>query len=145
MPMPALVDVNVWFPILLERHEHHRVAMRWWEGLDAGEACWCRAVQQAVLRLLSNETIMGEDVLLPEQAWEAWERLTLDERCAFLPLEPGGIDADWHAHIIGCVATPKLWMDAYLAAWAKGAGLTLATFDKGFRRFPLEKLCLLTP
>ncbi len=32
--------------------------------------------------------------------------------------------------------TPKLWNDAYLAAFARAAGYTLTTFDKGFSRYP---------
>lgn len=119
--------------------------MRWWEALEAGKACWCRPIQQTVLRLLTNEAIMTENVLSPEQAWEVWEKLLPDERTAFLPLEPAGIEAHWRFHLTGRAPTPKLWMDAYLAAWAKAAGLAFTTFDKGFRQFSLEKLQLLTP
>jgi uncharacterized protein len=36
----------------------------------------------------------------------------------------------------GCWAfTPRLWTDAYLAAYAQASGLTLVTFDQGFRQF----------
>lgn len=31
--------------------------------------------------------------------------------------------------------SPKLWMDAYLAAFAVTAGLTMVTIDVGFRQF----------
>ena len=31
--------------------------------------------------------------------------------------------------------SPKLWQDAYLAAFAVAAGLSLVTFDQGFRKF----------
>ena len=32
-------------------------------------------------------------------------------------------------------ASPKVWMDAYLAAFAIGAGLRLVTLDKDFNNF----------
>jgi uncharacterized protein len=31
--------------------------------------------------------------------------------------------------------TPRLWPDAYLAAYAQASGLVLVTFDQGFRQF----------
>jgi uncharacterized protein len=86
---------------------------------------------------------MGDDTLTPDEAWLAWEKLILDERTAFLPLEPTGLEDAWQRHITGRTATPKLWMDAYLAAWAKSAQLTLVSFDSGFKNFRLQSLTLL--
>lgn len=141
--MPALVDANVWLPILHAGHIHHAVAHQWWSRQTDGSCCWCRPVQQTILRLLTNRTILGDATLSPEEAWLVWEKLSRDERVAFLPLEPVDIDAAWQRNIAGRVATPKLWMDAYLAAWAESARLSLVTFDSGFRHFSLESLLLL--
>jgi toxin-antitoxin system PIN domain toxin len=143
--MPALVDANVWLPILCARHSHHAVATAWWNAQAAASCCWCRPIQQTILRLLTNRTVMGEDTLTPDEAWLVWEKLALDERCALLPLEPVGLEDAWQRHIAGRAATPKLWMDAYLAAWAETARLTLVTFDSGFRSFPLASLQILQP
>ena len=143
--MVALVDANVWLPLLLGDHVHHDPAWAWWSGQAAGACCWCRPIQQTVLRLLTNRTVMGEAVLNPEAAWLVWEKLVLDERCAFLPLEPEGLDALWEQNISGPAATPKLWMDAYLAAWAEAARLGFVTFDAGFSAFTLRNLQLLVP
>jgi uncharacterized protein len=41
--------------------------------------------------------------------------------------------------------SPNLWTDAYLAAFAKCAGLRLITFDDGFSRFRGVELLLLKP
>ena len=35
----------------------------------------------------------------------------------------------------GATFSPKVWNDAYLAAFARTAGLTLITFDRGFAQF----------
>ena len=31
--------------------------------------------------------------------------------------------------------SPKVWSDAYLAAFAEAAGIGMVSFDKGFRKF----------
>lgn len=142
--MSALVDANVWLPILVERHEHHRRARAWWDSAGLGEACWCRPIQQTILRLLCNRTIMEDDVFTPENAWWLWEQLVMDERTAFLPLEPADLHDQWSRNIRGRTASPGLWMDSFLAAWAECAGLALVTFDVDFRRYPLTLLELLT-
>jgi toxin-antitoxin system PIN domain toxin len=143
--MPALIDANVWLPILVERHQHHAPATAWWHGQQSATCCWCRPIQQTVLRLLTNHSVMGEGTLTPDAAWLVWEKLILDERCAILPMEPVGLDSAWRKNIATRAATPKLWMDAFLAAWAQTAGLAFVTFDAGFKSYPLENLQLLTP
>ena len=143
--MTALVDANVWLPILVARHAHSRMAQTWWQNRSAGSCCWCRPVQQTVLRLLTNRTVMGEDTLSPDDAWLLWEKLILDERCAFLPMEPAGLEEAWRRNISGRAASPKLWMDAYLAVWADSAGLLFVTFDGGFRAFSAGHLNVLEP
>jgi predicted nucleic acid-binding protein len=49
--------------------------------------------------------------------------------------EPGGLEAIWHTLAQRSTASPKLWMDANLAAFAIAGGLTLVTFDGGFNQF----------
>lgn len=44
----------------------------------------------------------------------------------------------------GIAASPKLWMDAYLAAFARSAGYTLVTTDAAFTQFADLDLRLLT-
>lgn len=143
--MPSLVDANVWLPLLDNRHPHHSVASVWWERQSVADCCWCRPIQQTVLRLLTNRTVMGDDTHNSDEAWLAWEKLVLDERCALLPLEPAELNAAWRKNITGRAATPKLWMDAYLAAWADAASLAFVTFDTGFKNFQLRNLQLLRP
>ena len=141
--MIALVDANVWLPVLVESHEHHAVATAWWRERAAASCCWCRPVQQTVLRLLTNRSVMGGNTHTPAAAWLVWEKLVLDERAAFLPLEPVGLDEAWRTNIATRQSTPKLWMDAYLAAWAATAGIAFVTFDSGFKSYPLPELQLL--
>ncbi len=143
--MDALVEANVWLPILVERHEHHRPATTWWEKRTPGSATWCRFTQHAILRLLTNRVVMGDAVRSPTDAWETWQRLILDERTAFMPTEPPDLDDLWRSNIETRAPTPKLWTDAYLAALAESARLEMVTFDAGFKQFSLSRITVLRP
>ncbi len=49
--------------------------------------------------------------------------------------EPYALDAVWRQLTDGDTPSPKLWMDAYLAAFAITAGLRLVTLDTDFRNY----------
>jgi len=99
----------------------------------------------AILRLPTNRSVTGDETHTPDGAWLSWQKPVLDERCSLLPLEPAELAAEWRKKITGRDATPKPWIDAYLAAWAHAAGLALATFDTGFRNYQPRNLQLLKP
>jgi predicted nucleic acid-binding protein len=44
--------------------------------------------------------------------------------------EPRNLEAELRALTAGATSSPKTWMDAYLAAFAEAANLTLVTFDR---------------
>jgi toxin-antitoxin system PIN domain toxin len=131
----CLADVNVLLPLLVRHHEHHRMALRWFEGLHASQAVLCRFVQLALVRLLGNRTIMREFVLSATSAWQLIEDLIEDERLEFAP-EPASLGSALPGLLIYSVPpTNKLLADAYLAAFAIAGSLRLSTFDKGFEQF----------
>ena len=49
--------------------------------------------------------------------------------------EPPGTFAIWQRLASRDTASPKVWMDAYLAAFAIGGGLRMVTLDQDFRNF----------
>lgn len=49
--------------------------------------------------------------------------------------EPRGSVVFWRRFASRNTASPKLWMDAYLAAFAQAGGLRLVTLDRDFRAF----------
>ena len=61
--------------------------------------------------------------------------------------EPPGVFAQWRSLAGLNTASPKVWMDAYLAAFAMSAGLLLVTLDRDFNNFVPHglDLDLLTP
>jgi len=75
---------------------------------------------------------MGDEVLSPPDAWETYRRLSSDFRVSFLA-EPDGFADNWSRVAGKLVPGPNAWTDAYLAAFASSANLTIATFDKSFR------------
>jgi len=77
---------------------------------------------------------MQQDVMIPDQAWDAYRVLRTDRRIVYLP-EPAGLPEIWHA-FAGDRVGPNLWTDAYLCTFAHAAGLILVTFDAKIPRSP---------
>ncbi len=50
--------------------------------------------------------------------------------------DPEGVDELLAQWVRDGIVTPRLWTDAYLAAFAVAGNLRLVTFDKDFERFP---------
>jgi uncharacterized protein len=65
-----------------------------------------------------------------------------DERIAWAD-EPRGLEASWKKLAAGSRASPKLWMDAYFAAFAITGGYRLVTTDRAFKQFKCLDLLLL--
>lgn len=134
-----LCDSNIWLALVLSRHVHHSAARRWFEAVDDRSAVFfCRATQQTLLRLLTNAAVLrpyGDPPLTNQQAWEAYEALLADDRIAFRREEPTGIEVQWKRFAIRDTASPKLWMDAYLAAFAVSGGYRMVTTDAAFDQF----------
>lgn len=99
---------------------------------------FCRATQQTFLRLLTNSAVLapyGNRPLTNSQAWKAYEAFIADHRIALRLDEPAEVESHWKRLAARNSASPKLWMDAYLAAFAIAAGLRLVTTDSAFRQF----------
>jgi toxin-antitoxin system PIN domain toxin len=137
--MSDLCDVNVWLALALEHHQHQPAARRWLEGIDTPHSVlFCRATQQSLLRMLTTAAVFapfGLDPLTNEAAWAAFDAFRADDRVALHTDEPRELDRLWKRYAVCDSASPKLWMDAYLAALAVTAGWRLVTTDRAFERF----------
>ena len=139
----CLVDVNVILALLVRQHEHHRRARKWFDAMGASEAGLCRIVHLALIRLLGNKALMGDDALSASAAWILIEELLMDERMEFLA-EPSGLDSVMTTLLNYPVPTGKLIADAYLAAFAICASRRVVTLDRGFLQFRGLAVQLLT-
>lgn len=126
-------DVNVWLALTHSRHVHHGIAAEWFLSLGDESIFFCRFTQLGLLRLLTNQQVMGSDVLTQRAAWRAYRRWYADERVEF-HREPESAEFERLFQEFSTKPHPstKLWADAYLAAFARTAGLTIVTFDRAF-------------
>lgn len=134
-----LCDANVWLALALSRHVHHQKVRRWFQAvLEPASILFCRATQQTFLRLLTNSSVLapyGNPPLTNAQAWKAYEAFAADDRVGLRVDEPAQLESHWKRLAGRDTASPKLWMDAYLAAFAITGDLRLVTTDSAFRQF----------
>lgn len=134
-----LCDSNVWIALALSGHAHHKSARAWFDAVEEpSSVLFCRATQQAFLRLLTNAAVLapyGNPPLTNLQAWSAWEALAADDRIVVQTTEPVGLTQRWKRLAVRKSAAPKLWMDAYLAAFALAGAHRLVTNDRAFEQF----------
>lgn len=142
-----LVDSGVWVALSIEVHEHHDAATTWLSTVvDSASVHFCRAAQQSFLRLITTAAVFaryGIQPLTNDRAWNTYEALLADHRIVFQEREPWGLEARWKELADRNSASPKLWMDAYLAAFAQAGGYQMVTTDAAFAQFDGIDLVLL--
>jgi uncharacterized protein len=136
-------DVNVWVALAYEGHQHHTSAKAWFTRFDE-PAYFCRFTQLGLLRLLTHPSVMGEDVRSQKESWLIYDSFLQDDRVAFhTEAEPEQIEVAFRRLSSGGRSLSQQWPDAYLAAFARVAGLTLVTFDRGLRQMAAGNTLLL--
>ena len=144
--MPGyLFDTNVWLAAVFTTHPfHHPAQYKLQQATPAEPAVFCRATQQSFLRLASTPALLkayGATGLTNDDALVALGALlALPQVCE--REEPPGTPALWHRLASHNTAAPKVWMDAYLAAFAIGGGLRMVTLDQDFKNFTTRGLDL---
>lgn len=125
-------DVNVWMALLWGQHVHAEAAGEWFQRAAGQQFFFCRFTQLAVLRLLTTQSIMGKDTKNMSESWGLLDRLWTDQRILFLS-EPEGLESEFRSRSRLPTASPKVWADAYLLAFASVAGLKVVTFDRAMK------------
>lgn len=149
--MPAsLFDSSVWLAAIFAQHPFHSIARQALQQASPHQpAVFCRATQQSVLRLTSTAGIAkayGEPPLTNRGALMTLDALQALPQVAWRDESPG-VFAQWRTLAALDSASPKVWMDAYLAALAIAGGLRLVTLDRDFKNFVPQglNLALLNP
>lgn len=138
-------DVNVWLALAYEGHQHHLSASAWFDALNRETAYFCRFTQLGFLRLLTYPSVMREDVRSQAEAWRAYDLLLRDERVSFqLEEDPGQLESTLRKLTTNSRSSSRQWPDAYLAAFALTAELTLVTFDRGLNQLAPSGALLLS-
>jgi uncharacterized protein len=129
-----LPDVNLWLALVFESHVHHAVARDWFAALSDSDCSFCRLTQQGFLRLSTNPKAFGAEAVTLSEAWQLYDSLICDPRVVF-SAEAGVIETPWRGFTQRQSYSPKIWNDAYLAAFAQAGGFRLVTFDRGFEQY----------
>jgi uncharacterized protein len=132
-------DVNVWLVLIIE-HVRQKAALNWWQR-ESVAIVFCRFTQIGLLRLLTTSAVMDGKPFSMKQAWNAYDILAGDERVQFIS-EPPSVERAFRGLSSSTHASPKLWADAYLTAFASEFGATLVTFDRSLARRSTNSLLL---
>ena len=93
----SLLETNVWVSLTIDRHEHHLLALDWFDKASGDtSACFCRMTQNLYLRLFTLNALFEEDTMTNNQAIAAYRRLRQNPRVGWLG-EPEGLEASWFA------------------------------------------------
>lgn len=144
-----LFDSNIWLALTFSAHPHHALAKKLFaEASTEHPACFCRATQQSFLRLSTTPTILtayGAEGFTNQDAAKLIQTLSGLPAVTTLD-EPSGLESRWLELARLPSASPKVWMDAYLAAFAIGHEAEFVTLDRDFQNFEKDglKLRLLT-
>lgn len=142
--MSDLLDANVWVALVTPDHVHHERALRYWQEESAESVAFCRITALAFLRLVTNAHVMQHAVLTSAEAWALWQEWLRLPEVNFLS-EPVGLDEQLGQFSRVMSIRPKLWTDAYLAAFAIAGNHRIVTFDRDFHKLPGLNLLLLQP
>jgi uncharacterized protein len=136
MTKRSFPDINVWFALAVADHPHHRAAVTWW-GEESSIAGFSRLTQLGLLRLLTTASAMGGLPLTNQEAWDVYDGFLADSRVRVFPELPA-LDDLFRSYSSLRQASPKLWVDAYLAAHAAATGAILVTFDNAFTAYGIQ-------
>ncbi len=140
-----LFDSNVWLALTFSAHPHHALAEGTFAEASAeNPACFCRATQQSFLRLATTAAILhayGAEGFTNQDAAELFDTLSGLSAVSALE-EPSGLESRWIELARLPSASPKVWMDAYLAAFAILHEAEFVTLDRDFRKFEKDGLKL---
>ena len=132
--MTCFPDVNVWIALTVAEHTHHEAATKWYNTAEWDSLVFSRVTQMGLLRLLTNEHVMGKRVVTASGAWKIMDKLLQYPDIRFAS-ETAGIDTVWREFSESQQSSTNLWTDAWLAAFALTTGFTLVTFDRRFSRY----------
>lgn len=136
-------DLNVWLALSDAEHTHNAQAWLWLNRMPKEiRLIFSRYTQIGMLRLLTNQTVMGGATLTLKQAWGIYEHWLADPRVEFYP-EPHGIDLAFREATapLASQAASKLVGGCYLLAYAKQCRATLVTFDFALNRLAHKSGC----
>jgi predicted nucleic acid-binding protein len=135
-------DLNVRPALSVAGHVHTTEAWGWLNLVPPESKLVFARYTQIGLRLLSNESVMGQHTLHLRKAWSVYDRWLEDPPVEFYP-EPRDLDAAFReaTNPFAGKAASKWVGDCYLPAYAKGTGSTLVAFDRALYNLARKQRC----
>jgi hypothetical protein len=130
-------DVNVWIALSVSIHSHNETAWSWLNRLPADDRLlFSRYTQLGLLRLLTNNAVMGEQTLTLGKAWSVYDQWLDDSRVEFCP-EPRQTETIFRqaTEPFAAKAATKWIGDCWLLAFAQATHSRLLTFDQALYEF----------
>ncbi len=141
----SLVDTNVWLAASFPRHpQQPQAALALTSAVEAEPLIFCRMVQTSFLRLLTTPTLLRQydaEGFTNRDAIEVLRTFLARSQIKEMEEPPGTVTL-WHRLAARDSASPKVWMDAYLAAFAISGGLDFVTLDRDFQTYEAHGLQL---
>jgi hypothetical protein len=91
--------------------------------------------QQGFLRIATNPKALPNSAVTSTAAWALYDAYFKDPQVMFSG-EPPNTEARWRAFSQGGTFSPKVWSDAFLAAFSVEGNFHFVTCDIGFVRYP---------
>lgn len=134
-------DVNVWIALSVLAHPHNELAWKWKALLSAGDrVIFSRYTQLGLLRLLTNNVVMGDQTLTLSAAWAVYDRWLEDPFVEFCP-EPDRVEESFRlvTEPFASKAASKWVGDCWLLAFAQATQSRLVTFDRALCEFAQKR------
>lgn len=128
-----LPDVNVWLAMVDETHVHHSAARLYWEEAAAPQIAFSRVTMLGFLRLSTHSQVLTTP-LSPREAWSIYQQFRALPDIGFVS-ESYDVESCYCEFSAEDRFPPRLWTDAYLAAFARTRGCRMVSFDSDFKRF----------
>jgi toxin-antitoxin system PIN domain toxin len=136
-------DLNVWLALSDLGHAQSSAVWNWLKALPTDRRLiFSRFTQIGLLRLLSNPAVMGDQTLALGEAWNVYGRWLEEKYVDFYP-EPRNMEAAFRrtTEPFANQQASKWVGDCWLLAFAKEAGATLVTFDRGLHALARKQNC----
>lgn len=130
-----LPDVNVWIALAAPDHVHHDRALAYWRTEALPTIVFCRITMLGFIRVSTSRRLMDAHPLTPIAAWSAYRTLCEVPGIGWAE-EPAGCEDHLAEWVGNGLVTPRLWTDAWLAAFAVAGRHRLVSFDADFAHFP---------
>ncbi len=116
-------------------HPQHRSAAGWYASTNDSPLLFCRFTMLGLLRLLTNQHVMGDSTCSVDEALRLYDRWARDPRVEFAS-EPRGTEELFRRALapIHRQQATKAIADSYLVGFAGAVGAELVTFDKSLAR-----------